>query len=183
MTDRGQWLAALRIPCAALLFLLAGAAAWYANTGDLYIAERIWFTGLLVTSAMPVWATVRDMLRGHFAADVVAIIAIIGAAALGQPFPGLVVVIMLTGGAALERYAEGRAGAAVAELERAAPRQAHVRDAHGTVVDVPSEQVRVGDLLLVRPGELVPCDGVIVEGRSHVDASAITGEPLADAVA
>jgi heavy metal translocating P-type ATPase len=139
----------------------------------------IWFVGLVLTAAIPVWNTVRDMFRGEFAADVVAILAIVSAAALYQPFAGLVVVIMLTGGAALERYAEGRAGAAVAALEQAAPRQAHIRGDNGAVRDVPAESVKVGDLLLVRPGELVPCDGIITEGRSHVDASAITGEPLA----
>ena len=142
-------------------------------------ANLIWFAGLIITAAFPVWRTVRDMLQGEFAADVVAILAIVAAAILFQPFAGLVVVIMLTGGEALERYAEGRAGAAVAALEQAAPRQAHVRDSDGSVRDVPAESVAVGDLLLVRPGELVPCDGVVVDGRSHVDASAISGEPLA----
>ena len=179
MTGSRQWIAALRIPIVALLFLVAGAVAWFAGGSDKAFADKIWFAGLVITAAAPVWLTVRDMLRGKFAADVVAIIAIVGAALLQQPFPGLVVVVMLTGGAALERYAEGRAGAAVSDLERAAPRQAHVRDADGTMRDVPAESVKVGESLLVRPGELVPCDGVVIEGRSHVDASAITGEPLA----
>jgi len=179
VTTNGQWHAALRIPIAALLFLVAGTVAWaQRDAAAALLAHRIWFAGLVITAAIPVWNTVRDMLRGEFAADVVAILAIVSAGLLGQPFPGLVVVIMLTGGAALERYAEGRAGASVAALEQAAPRQAHVRSADGSVRDVPAESVAVGDLLLVRPGELVPCDGVIVEGRSHVDASAITGEPM-----
>ncbi len=184
MNSKGQWYAALRIPGAALLFLIAGTVAWLPrDAAGAALAHRIWFAGLVLTAAIPVFNTVRDMLRGEFAADVVAILAIVSAGLLGQPFPGLVVVIMLTGGAALERYAEGRAGASVAALEQAAPRQAHVRGADGSVRDVAAEKVVVGDLLLVRPGELVPCDGVIVEGRSHVDASAITGEPMAVPVA
>ncbi len=207
MTVREPWHAALRIPIVALLFLIAGAVAYFlagdvtlfdgttiaiptvfAGTFSLTmdgpgLADLIWFTGLVVTGALPVWRTVRDMFRGEFAADVVAILAIVAAAALYQPFAGLVVVIMLTGGAALERYAEGRAGAAVAALEQAAPRQAHVRDRDGTIRDVAAESVLVGDMLLVRPGELIPCDGTVVDGRSHVDASAITGEPLAVPVA
>ncbi len=180
MKTEEKWSAALRIPIAALLFLVAGAVVWFQHsaTSDV-LAQRIWFAGLVLTAALPVWETVRNMLKGEFAADVVAILAIVSAAALYQPFAGLVVVIMLTGGAALERYAEGRAGAAVAALEQAAPRQAHIRDADGSVRDVPAESVKVGDLLLVRPGELLPCDGIVVDGRSHVDASAITGEPLA----
>jgi len=169
---------------AALSFLVVGAVVWFQRDADSAIAaQRIWFAGLVLTAAIPVWNTVRDMFRGEFAADVVAILAIVAAAALYQPFAGLVVVIMLTGGAALERYAEGRAGAAVSALEQAAPRQAHIRDADGSVRDVPAESVKVGDQLLVRPGELIPCDGRVVSGRSHVDASAITGEPLAVPVA
>ncbi len=184
MTTPHKWYAALRIPIAALLFLIAGAVVWFEHSATSELSSsRIWFAGLVLTAAVPVWETVRNMLKGEFAADVVAILAIVSAAALYQPFAGLVVVIMLTGGAALERYAEGRAGAAVAALEQAAPRQAHIRDGDGTVRDVAAETVKVGDLLLVRPGELVPCDGDVVDGRSHVDASAITGEPLAVPVA
>ena len=184
MKSQDKWYAALRIPGAALLFLIAGAVVWFRpqDTAQIF-ADRIWFTGLVITAAIPVWQTVRNMLHGEFAADVVAILAIVAAAALYQPFAGLVVVIMLTGGAALERYAEGRAGAAVAALEQAAPRLAHIRDADGSIRDVPAESVKVGDLLLVRPGELIPCDGTVTDGRSHVDASAITGEPLAVPVA
>ena len=185
MNPRKKRYAALRIPIAAFLFLVAGAFVGLQHVlfNDFVLARRIWFLGLIVTSAVPVWQTLRNMLKGEFAADVVAILAIVSAAALYQPFAGLVVVIMLTGGAALERYAEGRAGAAVAALEQAAPRQAHIRDADGTIRDAASETVQVGDLLLVRPGELIPCDGDVVDGRSHVDASAITGEPLAVPVA
>ena len=184
MTTRGQWYAALRIPIAALLFLIAGALIWSGwITGASNLANFVWFAGLLITAALPVWRTLRDMLKGEFAADVVAILAIVAAAFLNQPFAGLVVVIMLTGGEALERYAEGRAGAAVAALEMAAPRLAHIRDEAGSVRDVPAESVAVGDLILIRPGELIPCDGVVIDGRSHVDASAITGEPLAVPVA
>jgi heavy metal translocating P-type ATPase len=180
-----KWYAALWIPSAALLFLLVGVVVWAQRdaAADVALANRIWFIGLLLTGAIPVWNTVRGMLRGEFAADVVAMLAIVSAAVLYQPFAGLVVVIMLTGGEALERYAEGRAGAAVAALEQAAPRQAHVRGADGTVRDVAAETVRVGDVLLVRPGELIPCDGDVIDGRSHVDASAITGEPMAVPVA
>jgi heavy metal translocating P-type ATPase len=84
---------------------------------------------------------------------------------------------MQTGGELLERYAEGRASRAVRELEEAAPRTAHVvRD--GSTQDVEASDVRVGDQLLIRPGELIPCDGIVVEGRSHVDVSRLTGEPV-----
>jgi heavy metal translocating P-type ATPase len=113
----------------------------------------------------------------RFAADLVAMLAILAALVLGEPLAGLIVVLMQTGGEALERYAEGRASAAVRELEAAAPRIAHRVGVRGPE-DVPVDTVTVGDELLVRPGELIPCDAEVTEGTSSVDTSRITGEPL-----
>ncbi len=117
------------------------------------------------------------MASGRFAADLVAMLAIITAVLLQQPLPGLIVVLMQTGGETLERYAEGRASRAVRELEAAAPRLAHRITADG-VEDLAAEAVAVGDRILIRPGEMVPCDGIVDEGRSHVDVARITGEPV-----
>jgi heavy metal translocating P-type ATPase len=116
-------------------------------------------------------------MAGRFAADLVAMLAIAAALLLQQPLPGLIVVLMQTGGEALERYAEGRASAAVRELEAAAPRLAH-RLSGGEAADVPVDAVTAGDTLLIRPGELVPCDAAVLEGRSSVDTARLTGEPL-----
>jgi heavy metal translocating P-type ATPase len=104
-------------------------------------------------------------------------LAILAALLLGEPLPGLIVVLMQTGGEALERYAEGRASEAVRELEAAAPRIAHLIGDRGPE-DVPVDTVAVGDELLVRPGELFPCDAEVTEGTSSVDTSRLTGEPL-----
>src|SRR5690242_21695313 len=98
------------------------------------------------------------MFHGKFASDVVATLSIVGAIALDQPIVGLVIVLMQTGGEALERYAEGRASAAVRALEAAAPRTAHLVD-NGDVVDIPATSVAIGDVVLIRAGDLVPCDG------------------------
>ena len=104
-------------------------------------------------------------------------LAIVTALLLGEPLAGLIVVLMQTGGEALERYAQGRASAAVRELEAAAPRIAH-RLVGSTVADVAAETVIIGDELLLRPGELLACDAVVLKGRSQVDASRLTGEPV-----
>ena len=138
----------------------------------------VWSTGLALTGIPVVWHTLRGVAAGRFAADLVAMLAIVAALLLGEPLAGLIVVLMQTGGEALERYAEGRASRAVRELEAAAPRLAHRVGAAGVVEDVGAEAVAVGDQLLVRPGELVPCDGVVLTGRSHVDAARLTGEPV-----
>jgi heavy metal translocating P-type ATPase len=139
--------------------------------------DRVWLVGLLVTGLPVAWRTLRGMLRGEFAADVVAMLAIVGALLLGQPLAGLVVVLMQTGGEALDAYAVARASNAVEALEADAPRHAH-QVVDGRVIDIDAAAIEPGDALLVRPGELIPADGVVVDGSSHVDTSRLTGEPV-----
>ncbi|HUF36333.1 MAG TPA: heavy metal translocating P-type ATPase [Gemmatimonadales bacterium] len=158
-----------------MLFLLIGLALRIGAGPS--PAHTVWTAGLLLTGIPVVWRTLRGIASGRFAADVVAMLAIVTAAILQEPLPGLIVVLMQTGGESLERYAEGRASEAVRELEAAAPRVAHRVAADG-VEDLAADAVAVGDRLLVRPGEMVPCDGLVVEGRSHVDVSRLTGEPV-----
>src|SRR5678815_485542 len=111
------------LPLSALAVLAIGATLHFTGTNEL--ATAVWMIGLIVTGAPVVWGTLRAAGRGRFATDVVATLSIIGAVVLGQPFAGLVIVLMQTGGEALERFAEGRASAAVRALEAAAPRIAH----------------------------------------------------------
>lgn len=141
--------------------------------------------GALVLLGLPVvLRTVRGMLRGVFAADVVAMLAIATAIALREPIAGLVIVLMQTGGELLERYAEGRASDAVRDLEAAAPRTAHrLRgESASNTEDVDAESVRVGDRILVRPGEMIPCDATVFDGSSSLDTSRVTGEPMPERV-
>ena len=166
------------LPGVALAWLVVGGGAWLLKSPAL--GERIWFVGLIVLGAPVALGTLRQALRGQFATDLVATLAIVTAVVLVQPLAGLVVLLMQTGGEALDKFAEGRASAAVRALEEDAPRFAHrLRAGSGIdVEDVPVDAVDVDDLLLVRPGEMVPCDGVVVDGFSHVDTSRLTGEPL-----
>jgi heavy metal translocating P-type ATPase len=163
-------------PLAAVAFVLVGAALRLA-VSDIRWGDGAWLLGLIVTGAPVVWRTLRRVAAGHFATDVVAMLAIVAAVLLREPLAGLIVVLMQTGGEALERYAEGRASRALHVLEQDAPRIAH-RLTQGETVDVDVNDVPVGATLLVRPGEMVPCDGEVVEGQSLVDASRLTGEPM-----
>jgi heavy metal translocating P-type ATPase len=163
------------IPALTLVMLAMGGAFALARDGA--VAQRVWLIGLIVVGMPLVVRTMRGALRGHFASDIVAALAIATALVLHQPLAGLVVVLMQTGGEALERYAEGRASAALRMLEDAAPRIAH-RARDGGAEDVNVEAIAAGDELLVRPGEMLPCDATVVDGRSHVDTSPITGEPV-----
>jgi heavy metal translocating P-type ATPase len=153
-----------------------GAAAGLADVGEVW-RNAIWTASLVVVGAPVVVRTAIGLTAGRFAADVVAALAVVAAFLLDQPLVGLVVVLMQTGGEALERIAEGRATNALRALQDAAPRTVHLLR-NGVVEDHPAEFVSPGDLILVRPGEVLPCDGEVVDGRSHIDTSRITGEPV-----
>ena len=141
-------------------------------------AEAIWLLGLLVAGFPVVWRSLGAVRQGKFATDFVASLAIVTSAILGEPLAGLVIVLMQTGGESLEKFAERRASTALRELEKAAPRIAHLLSATRGLVDVPVDEVRPGDSFLVRPGELIPCDGVVQSGISEIDVSQLTGEPI-----
>lgn len=163
-------------PFATVLVLVAGLLApRLFSAPDLQ--RTIWLGGLVVLGVPIAWSTVKGMFEGRFATDLVASLSIVTAAVLLQPVAGLVIVLMQTGGEALELAAARRAGQAVAELEAQAPRIAHRIQGEG-VEDIAVDQIVVGDRLLVRPGEMVACDSVVNLGTSSFDTSRITGEPI-----
>jgi heavy metal translocating P-type ATPase len=142
---------------------LREAAAWT------WIAETL---GVLIGTAIPV---ARSLLRGKVGVDVIALLAMGGALLLGQHLTGAIIAVMLTGGSSLERYAVQRARRELRALMERAPRVAHRR--RGTVVaDVGVDAVVVGDVLLVKPGEVIPADGLLRSGSALLDESALTGE-------
>jgi heavy metal translocating P-type ATPase len=140
-------------------------------------SDLIFFVTLLVGGVPLVAQTAWGLLRGRFAADVVAMLAIVTALVLGQYFAGVVIVLMQSGGEALEGYAMRRASQSLEALLTRAPKVAH-RMRGDEIVDVPVDTVRVGDLLVIKPGDLVPVDAEVTEGTSTIDQSALTGEPL-----
>ncbi len=172
----GRWIGRAPVTTIAVVGLATGLVTRYAAGSPLW-AERIFLATLVLGGAPLVATTLRGLLRGRFAADVVATLAILAALALGQYFAGAVIVLMQSGGEALEAFAFHRASQAVDALLARAPKLARRLD-DGRLVEIPVEQVAVDDVLAVRPGDLVPVDAVVLEGRSAVDQSALTGEPL-----
>jgi len=140
-------------------------------------SDIIFLATLLVGGVPLVLQTLRGLVRGRFAADVVAMLAIVTAYLLGQYFAGAVIVLMQSGGEALEAYAMGRASQSLEALLARAPKVAH-RLRGDVLEDVPVDAVAVGDLLVIKPGDLVPVDAEVIEGTSSVDQAALTGEPL-----
>jgi heavy metal translocating P-type ATPase len=118
----------------------------------------------------------RKILRGEFGSDLLAGLSIVTSALIGEYFAGCIVVLMLSGGTALEQYATRRASAVLATLAKRLPRIAH-RRAGSEVIDIDLGQVHVGDALVVFPHEICPVDGVVVEGQGTMDESYLTGEP------
>lgn len=168
------------VPLVAAAFVLGGVVAWILEFPGL--AHWIWLAGEVTGGAVVVTETVRGALRGRWASDVVASLAIVTSVVMNEPLAGLIVVVMQTGGEALERYAEGRASRAVQQLEAERPTSAHVMRA-GTISDINADEVVVGDSVLVRAGELIPCDGIVEDGNSELDTSMLTGESLPQAIA
>jgi heavy metal translocating P-type ATPase len=121
--------------------------------------------------------TARQLWRRELGVDVIAILAIACSATLNQYLAGAIIVLMLSGGEALEAFALQRARSSLSALAERAPRNAHVRQGH-TLVTVPASDVDIGMLVVVKPGELVPVDGVVVAGSSSVSEADLTGEPL-----
>jgi len=164
------------LPVVTAIGLAAGLIARFAS-GAPILAQQIWLWTLVVAGAPIVARTLWGVLRGRFAADVVAMLAIVTALAVHEYLAGAVIVLMQSGGEGLERYAMGRASQSLETLLARAPKIGH-RVSDDRVEELPVEDIRVGDMLLVRPGDLVPVDGEVVEGSATVDQSALTGEPL-----
>jgi heavy metal translocating P-type ATPase len=119
---------------------------------------------------------VIHLSRLEFSSDLLAGISIVTSVILGEYLAGTLVVLMLSGGQALEAYAVRRASFALEALARRLPSVAH-RKKDGGVGDLPLAEVAVGDALVVFPHETCPVDGVVLEGRSTMNESYLTGEP------
>lgn len=124
-----------------------------------------------------VWDMWQDLRSGKYGIDILAATAIITSVVLGQYWAGIVVVLMLTGGEALEDFAEHRAKSELDALLRHAPHVAHVIR-KGKTLDVSVQELRAGDKIFVKAGELVPVDAIVTEGVASFDESSLTGESL-----
>ncbi len=139
--------------------------------------DFLWLVVLIAGGLPIILKTAIGLARGRFNADVVAMLAILVAIITGESFAGIVIVLMQSGGEALEDYATNRASSSLNELIARAPRRA-LKKTDGGVSEIKVEDVQVGDILLVRQGDIVPVDGVVVSGEAELDEAALTGEPV-----
>lgn len=121
----------------------------------------------------------KDLMRGHWGLDILAVIAMIATLAVQEYVAGLIIALMLTGGEALEDLAARRASRELDQLLNRAPAFAgRIHPVTGEVERIAIEEVTVGDELLVRSSEILPVDGVLLSDHATIDESAVTGEPI-----
>lgn len=162
---------------ATVLVGLVGLALWWGGAPD---AVRWLFSGYgFVVAVIELVGMVRRLRAGAVGLDLLAIVAIMATIAVGEYVATLIIVLMLSGGAALEDYAAGRATRELNALLTRAPQLAHrMSGDEADVADVPATDVAVDDLLLVRPAEIVPVDGTLQSTDGSFDESSLTGESL-----
>lgn len=134
----------------------------------------------LVAVGPLLWDMWRDLRAGRYGIDILAATAIIASVILGQYWAAIVIVLMLTGGEALENYAGHRAKSELSELLKHAPQKAHVIR-KGKLLEVSAKELKVGDKIIIKAGEVVPVDAVILEGMANFDEASLTGESLPQA--
>lgn len=168
-----KYTAQLAVLGTALAGLLIGSIARYFEAPS---ASRWLYIGsVCVVLAPTAVATARRLLQREMGVDLIAVLAMIGALALEEYLAGAIIAVMLTGGTALERFAVARARRELTALIRRAPRIAH-RRAGTDILDVGVDEVALADVLVVKPGEVVPVDGILLSQSAVLDESALTGE-------
>ncbi|WP_406835159.1 heavy metal translocating P-type ATPase [Streptomyces sp. AHU1] len=155
--------------------LSAGGVAWIVGAGSL--ADLFWALGTVAAVVPAVGWVLASLRHRDVGVDLVAVLALGGTLAVQEYLAGALIALMLATGRTLETAAQRRASHDLRALLERAPRSARLRTATGVRV-VPSAEVRVGDLLVVGPGEVVPVDGRVESTIAVLDESALTGEPL-----
>lgn len=132
---------------------------------------------ILVFGGLPqLYQLLSKLLHANFGADSLAGISIVTAVLLQEYLAGSLVVLMLSGGAVLESYAVRKASSVLEALAKRMPAIAH-RKQGDSLIDIDTEEVVIGDTLLILPHELCPVDGTVLDGSSTMDESYLTGEP------
>ena len=164
-------IAALTIACIAGYLLLRFAA----GVPETSVRWPLWIA-LLLGGGPLVLELLGRLWRREFGSDLLAGISIITSVMLGEYLAGSLVVLMLSGGEALESFAVRRASSVLDALARRMPSVAHRRGESG-LVEVRIDEIQIGDAIVVLPHEICPVDGVVTAGRGSMDEAYLTGEP------
>jgi len=157
----------------AVVGLALGSVLWAAGEHD--TANMAWAATTIVGILPLAYSVAIDLLHRETGVDVIALLAMAGALALGEYLAGAVIALMLSSGRSLEAFADARAHRELSSLLERAPRTVH-RYAGDELESIPIGEVRPADVLLVKHGEVVPVDGFLVSENCVLDESALTGE-------
>ena len=161
----------------ALLAIAVHLVLWFGMHAPESLAERplIW---LLIFGGVPlVLELTWKLIRLEFGSDLLGGISIVTSVLLGEYLAGSIIVLMLSGGEALENYALRSASSVLSALARRTPTRAHRRTDQGTE-EVALDEIQAGDDIVIYPHEVVPVDGIVIEGHGTMDESYLTGEPF-----
>jgi len=159
---------------AAILLHLALRFGFHTTPG----AYRMPLLATLVLGGLPLlYELLRKLLKREFGSDLLGGISIVTSVLLGEYLAGSIIVLMLSGGEALERYALRSASSVLAALAKRMPSIAH-RKRESAIMDVALHEVAVDDTLAIYPHDICPVDGVVIEGHGVMDESYLTGEPF-----
>lgn len=163
------------LPLGALALLLLSLIFWLSKHREL--ANWTLLATTLIGGIPLLWKTLLHIIHKEFSVDFIAILAISGSLLLQEYLAGAFIVLMLSGGEALEAYALRRAHSSLSALAERAPRTAHIWQGD-QLVNIPADAIEIGMEVVVKPGELIPVDGAVVEGTSNVSEADLTGEPM-----
>jgi len=155
--------------------LLAGGIMHTTSLGS--TGDMAWIAAAACGTCYALWAVADSLRQRRAGVDVIAVLALSGALAVGEYLAAAVIAVMVASGRALESWAAARAHRDLRALLERAPRTAR-RHRGKALETVPLDEVMPGDLLLVAPGEVVPVDGTVTGAAAILDESALTGEPL-----
>ncbi len=175
LEHRAQILASI-----ALAALVVGGLLYAVDEGA--AGQLLWRATVALLAAELAIEVGRTVVVEHsLGVDTIALVAMVGALALGQELAGVVIGLMFSGGASLEAIASRRARRELTALVQRAPKVALLR-LDDRLEEVSVERVEVGDTVLVRTGEVVPVDGTVLSAEAVIDTSTLTGEPLPETV-
>ena len=150
--------------------------------GEGAAGQTVWGVAVAVLAAELTVEVGRTVVVEHsLGVDTIALVAMVGALALGEELAGVVIGLMFSGGAALEAIASQRARRELTALVQRAPKTAQLR-IDGHLEEVAVERVEAGDVVLVRTGEVVPVDGTLISPEAVIDTSTLSGESLPETV-
>lgn len=164
------------ILAAVVVVIVIGAVLQIANFGS--AARWVLSVFSLLVALKLAWGMVETLREGKYGIDILAIMAIVSTVVVGEYWATIVIVLMLTGGEALEDYANQRATRELSALMARAPITTHLLDKNGVIKDIPVTNVQIGDTLAIRPGETIPVDATLLADIASFDESSLTGESL-----